>query len=173
MFLGFAVQSQGTPLPQTWLADGLTDGEEKERPPILPPDLAASASPGAEKVTAATVAATASFLAMSVVKASHGLLVLSPSPPAVMRSGREAVEDLCCARVSPAVAPVPAKRAAGAGTKPEAGTHASRPNTAADLMFLGRLSCLEVRVRWEFGRAVRKKTDPRRYCTGSAVRWIV
>lgn len=114
----------------------LTDGEENERPPILPPDLAARASPGAEKATAATVAATANFFAMSVVKASHGVLLLSPSPPAAMRSGMEAVEDLCGARVSPAVMPVPTKRAEGAGTKAEAGAHASRPSTAADLMFL-------------------------------------
>lgn len=113
----------------------LTEGEEKERPPILPPDLAASASPGAAKATAATVAATANFFAMSVVKVSHGLLLPSPSPAAAMRSGAEVAADFCCARASPAVAPpVPTRRAEGAGTKAEAGTHASRANAAVDLM---------------------------------------
>lgn len=116
---------------------GLTDGEENERPPTLPPDRAASASPGAEKATAATVAATASFFAMSVVKASHGLFSLPPSPPAAMRRGTEALAARCFACVSPAV--VPAKRAEGAGTKADAGTHARRPSTAADRMFLGLL----------------------------------
>lgn len=53
-------------------ANQLTDGEENDLPPILPPDLAARASPGVENATAATVAATATFLATSVVKAFHG-----------------------------------------------------------------------------------------------------
>lgn len=117
---------------------GLTDGEENDRPPILPPDLAASASPGAEKATAATVAATANFFAMSVVKASHGLFFLSPSPAAAMRRGTEALAARGCARVSP-VAAVSARRPEGAGTKADAGTHARKPSTAADRMFSGLL----------------------------------
>lgn len=135
------------------LSNGLTDGEENERPPILPPDLAASASPGAEKATAATVAATVANLAMSVVRASHGLLLLSPPPAAAMRKGTEVVADRCCARVSPAV--VPAKRAEGAGTNEEAGMTHKRPNTAAaDLMFVFlSFVLLKVLVRREFERA--------------------
>lgn len=133
---------QASPPFHTRPSHQLTEGEENERPPILPPDLAASASPGAERATAATVAATANFLATSVVKASHGLLLLlSPSSPvAAMRRGKDVDTDLCWARVSPAVVPVPTKHAEGAGTKPEDGTHASRPSRAADLM-LSRFVC--------------------------------
>lgn len=95
----------------------LTEGEEKDRPPILPPDLAANASPGAANATAATVAATASFFARSVVKASQGA-PSSPPPPAFMLRGDEnGVAD--CKRVREAVDP--AKLATGIGKKAEAG----------------------------------------------------
>lgn len=69
-----------------WHANQLTDGEENDLPPILPPDLAARASPGVENATAATVAATATFLATSVVKAFHG------ASPAMLK-GSELVAD--------------------------------------------------------------------------------
>lgn len=144
----------GMHLPDGEGRASLTDGEENERPPILPPDLAASASPGADKATAATVATTANFFAMSVVKASHGvvfLLLSSPSPPAAaaMRRGTDVVAGRCCCccsggRVSPvaaaaaAVVVLPVKQAEGTGTKPDAGTHAaSRQSDAqADLMMV-------------------------------------
>ena len=111
----------------------LTNEEEceNEPPDILPPDLAARAPPGAEKVTTATVAATAAFFATSVAKDSHGRF-LSPSPTAVMRSDMAVVADRGCALV-----PVPTKRAEGLGTgtmKPDAVTHPRRPATAGNLM---------------------------------------
>lgn len=95
----------------------LTGEEENDRPPILPPDLAARASPGPAKVTAAIVAATANFLARSVVKASHAPLLLpSPPPAAAMRSDEDRG---CTARARVAVVPV--KCAEGTGTKADAG----------------------------------------------------
>lgn len=108
-------QRHNNPCPRT---QTLTDGAENDRPPILPPDLAANASPGAAKVTAAIDAATANFFARSVLNASQG-----PPPPSpdAMRSGEEAAGR--CARVRAAV--VPEKLAWGAGMKPCAGAKAA------------------------------------------------
>lgn len=99
----------------------LTDGDEKDLPPSLPPDLAARASPGTEKAMEATAAATANFLATSDVKTSHPFL---PSLETIRR-GRLEDRRVAIGRVSDALVP---ERCLGAesGTNALTGLHNAR-----------------------------------------------
>lgn len=129
----------------------LTEGDENDRPPIRPPDLAASASPGAEKVTAAMVAATANFFARSAVKASHPFF--PPPSPAVICNGRRdaATRAAGVGRVSADV--VPAKRPVCTGINALAGPQAASKHRDAAALILRFVSSQEglsdvVLVRW-------------------------
>lgn len=124
----------------------LTEGDENDLPPILPPDLAARASPGAEKATAATAAATANFFDNSE-KTSH---LFSPSP-LLIRSGK--LFPRCgTSAVRASAAVVPENCDTGViGTKAATGPHADKRLKWNALIFKQTSDSAQLQGGWLYG----------------------